>query len=133
MASSFAMSGVYAAPKNSGTISPIPSTPQVSEDTIDMSDPQAQVVASAGTTNGTGNQVTIRSVQAGALPDAPRPSFESLDTNHDGFISESEAEAYSPLANDYLYLAPSGSRGVTREAYRRWRWYCLMETLRTSR
>lgn len=133
MASSLAMSGVYVAPRNSATISPIPPTPQVSDDTMDMSDPHAQVVASAGTTNGTGNRVAIRSVQAGALPDAPRRSFESLDTNRDGFISESEAGVYSPLANDYLYLAPSGSRGVTREAYRRWHRYCLMDTLKTNR
>ncbi|HEX7348168.1 MAG TPA: hypothetical protein VF264_00775, partial [Rhodanobacteraceae bacterium] len=32
----------------------------------------------------------------------PPPAFGVLDTNHDGRISEQEAEAYPPLDSDFL-------------------------------
>ena len=81
---------------------------------------QAHVNSEANTTNATDNQVTVRSVRTSAPPYASKPPFDALDTNHDGVISESEAAAYPPLANDYLHDAEKGSRGVTRVEYERW-------------
>jgi hypothetical protein len=51
--------------------------------------------------------------------DTPRPNFDDLDTNHDGRISEEEAEAYVPLANDFLF-ASRGGRYITHAQYNRW-------------
>ena len=120
MISTFAITAVYAAPQNGTATPPIDASPRVSNDTIDWSGAHSQVVATTDTADGIGNETAIRSVQAGAMPDAPKPSFDSLDTNHDGFISASEAEAYSPLANDYLHVAQKGSRGVTKAEYGGW-------------
>lgn len=49
----------------------------------------------------------------------PPPSFQSLDTNHDGRISESEAQAYPPLDSDFLYVSNQG-KDVTRTQYEKW-------------
>lgn len=49
----------------------------------------------------------------------PPPSFQSLDTNHDGRISESEAQAYPPLDSDFLYVSNQG-KDVTRAQYEKW-------------
>jgi hypothetical protein len=121
LTSSFAVSVTYAATWNS------PSTPQSSasqvnaqDNTAAVSDSQAQVTSTAQTVSATDNQVTLRSVQTPALRYGPKPSFDALDINHDGVISESEADAYPPLANDYLYVARKGSRGVTHAEYDRW-------------
>jgi hypothetical protein len=115
LASSLAVSGVYATPWNGEP------TPQAAQNNVAaVSDPQAQVTSEAQTVNATDNQVIVRSVQTASPQNGPKPSFDSLDTNHDGFISESEAEAYPLLANDYLHVARRGSRGVTRAEYDRW-------------
>ncbi|WHZ18784.1 MAG: hypothetical protein OJF55_000933 [Rhodanobacteraceae bacterium] len=49
----------------------------------------------------------------------PPPSFQSLDTNHDGRISESEAQAYPPLDSDFLY-ASGGGNSISRAQYEKW-------------
>ncbi|TAN07379.1 MAG: hypothetical protein EPN36_01705 [Rhodanobacteraceae bacterium] len=49
----------------------------------------------------------------------PPPSFKSLDKNHDGRISEAEAQAYPPLDSDFLY-ASGGGKYVTRAQYEKW-------------
>lgn len=120
LALSFAVVSTHASAQDSPVQSQVVPPPSVLGNTIDRSDPSAQVVAVSDTTNATGNQVTIRSVQAPAAPDVPKPSFDALDTNHDGIISESEAGAYVPLINDYLHLARKGTGGVTRTEYERW-------------
>ncbi len=49
----------------------------------------------------------------------PPPAFKALDTNHDGRISEAEAEAYPPLDSDFL-LASGGGPTISRTQYEKW-------------
>lgn len=49
----------------------------------------------------------------------PPPSFQSLDVNHDGRISESEAQAYPPLDNDFLHASGQG-KSISRAQYEKW-------------
>lgn len=49
----------------------------------------------------------------------PPPSFKSLDTNHDGRISEEEAKAYPPLDSDFLFVSREG-KYVTKSEYEKW-------------
>ena len=49
----------------------------------------------------------------------PPPAFHSLDTNHDGRISESEAAAYPPLDSDFLY-ASGQAKTISRAQYEKW-------------
>jgi len=49
----------------------------------------------------------------------PPPSFETLDTNHDGRISESEAQGYPPLDSDFLYASGQG-KSISHAQYQRW-------------
>ncbi len=121
LASSFAVSAAYAAPRdNPGA--PQSNAPQVNAqgNTVAVSDPQAQVTSTVQVVDATNNQVTIRSAQTPPPQYGPKASFDALDVNHDGVVSKSEADAYPPLANDYLYVARRGSRGVTRAEYDRW-------------
>jgi len=115
MISSFAVASAYAAPQSTVTTSTT-----VTASTTNTPDARAQAISDADATKVTGYQVVVRSVPTPAVADAARPSFDVLDTNHDGVISESEAAAYSPLANDYLHVAQKGSRGVTRAEYNNW-------------
>ena len=49
----------------------------------------------------------------------PKPPFSQLDSNHDGRISQSEAQAYLPLYNDWLHVAPHAS-SISQAQYDGW-------------
>lgn len=49
----------------------------------------------------------------------PPPSFSSLDTNHNGCISESEAQSYPPLDSDFLFASHQG-KCVSQAQYKKW-------------
>ena len=49
----------------------------------------------------------------------PPPSFQSLDANHDGRISQDEAAAYPPLDSDFLY-ASGQAKTISRAQYQKW-------------
>ena len=49
----------------------------------------------------------------------PPPSFQSLDANHNGCISEPEAKAYPPLDSDFLFASNQG-KCISRKQYERW-------------
>ena len=49
----------------------------------------------------------------------PPPSFKALDTNHDGRISATEAQAYPPLDSDFLYASGHG-KTISRAQYKNW-------------
>jgi hypothetical protein len=49
----------------------------------------------------------------------PPPPFQTLDSNHDGHVSQAEASAYPPLDSDFLYA--SGQRQtISRSQYEKW-------------
>ena len=66
-----------------------------------------------------GTRVTVTSGQPPSRSYGPKPSFDQLDTNHDGIIDRNEAEAYIPLLNDFDNLAHH-VRGISPRAYARW-------------
>jgi hypothetical protein len=66
-----------------------------------------------------GTKVTLVSGQPHDPSYGPRPAFEQLDTNHDGFIDRHEAEAYVPLANDFDHLAFHTTR-ISQRSYAGW-------------
>lgn len=49
----------------------------------------------------------------------PPPSFQSLDANHDGRISEDEAAAYPPLDSDFLN-ASGQAKTISKAQYQKW-------------
>jgi len=49
----------------------------------------------------------------------PAPSFQSLDANHDGRISQDEAAAYPPLDSDFLY-ASGQAKTISSAQYQKW-------------
>jgi hypothetical protein len=64
-------------------------------------------------------QVTIKSVP-GALPaSGPAPSFSQL-ANGGKFITEEQAAAYPPLANDYVHADANRNGKVTKAEYEHW-------------
>jgi len=67
-----------------------------------------------------GGTLTVNSGMAANVQNyGPPPSFQSLDTNHDGRISESEAAAYPPLDSDFLY-ASGQAKTISRAQYQKW-------------
>ncbi len=50
----------------------------------------------------------------------PPPPFEQLATDGSGQITTSEAEAYPPLANDFIHADRNRDMRVSRAEYSRW-------------
>ena len=66
-----------------------------------------------------GTQVTLRSGQPAPDHYGPAPAFAQLDTNHDGSITRDEAEAFTPLFNDFDHLAHHVDR-ISQRQYMNW-------------
>lgn len=67
-----------------------------------------------------GGTLTVRAgMPAQAHQYGPPPPFKTLDANHDGRISQTEAQAYPPLDNDFL-SASHGGKTVSRAQYAQW-------------
>lgn len=79
---------------------------------------QAQVTSEQRSVDQNGDQTVVRTSQPPATNYGPRPSFEQLDRNHDGFVTRDEAEAFTPLLNDFDNVT-HGDR-ISRGQYARW-------------
>ena len=67
-----------------------------------------------------GGTLTVRAGMSDRMPKfGPPPSFKSLDTNGDGRIDQAEANAYPPLANDFLFASGHHST-ISRAQYEQW-------------
>lgn len=63
-------------------------------------------------------EVTVRSVQPAAPTIAPAPSFAQL-SGGSKWITEEQAAAYPPLANDFLHASHNGKR-ISKAQYEAW-------------
>jgi hypothetical protein len=64
-------------------------------------------------------EVTVNSAPAKAPDIAPAPPFEQL-SNGGKSISEDQAEAYPPLANDFVHADGNRDGKVSKAEYQRW-------------
>ncbi|HEX6614270.1 MAG TPA: EF-hand domain-containing protein [Rhodanobacteraceae bacterium] len=69
--------------------------------------------------NEQGATVTVNYGMPAPTDYGPKPPFSQLDANHDGRISESEAQGYAPLVNDWLHVAHHAS-SITKAQYEAW-------------
>jgi len=67
-----------------------------------------------------GTRVTVTSGQPAPDRPAPPPPFAQLDANRDGSISCDEAEAYTPLLNDYDHVTFPHKPRLTQAMYDQW-------------
>ena len=67
-----------------------------------------------------GGTLTVNSgMPANVQNYGPPPSFQSLDANHDGRISQDEAATYPPLDSDFLY-ASGQAKTISSAQYQKW-------------
>jgi hypothetical protein len=85
--------------------------------------PAAQAAPAASQTSATTQtpqgQVTINSSPAPAPTIGPAPSFEQLSGGGKS-ISEDQAVAYPPLANDFLNADSNRNGSISKSEYARW-------------
>ncbi|WP_266160061.1 hypothetical protein [Dyella silvatica] len=83
--------------------------------------PGQQTASTSGSTQFTsprGEHVTVESSMP-AVPSGPAPSFEQLSGGAK-FITESQAAAYPPLANDFLYANRNHNGRLNKGEYELW-------------
>lgn len=90
-------------------------TPPPAQDTMQQAPAPAQTSAPAQTPP---PEVTVRSVPPAAPQFAPPPPFSQLSGGKK-WITEEQAEAYPPLANDFLNVSHHGTR-ITKAQYEAW-------------
>lgn len=66
------------------------------------------------------SNLIIRTGETSYRPSGPAPTFDTLDTDRDGFVSEEEARGYALLANDFLMADSNRDHRVSRREYERW-------------
>jgi hypothetical protein len=64
-------------------------------------------------------KLTVHSVQGPATPVTPPPSFEQL-SNGGKSISEEQAAAYPPLANDFEFADRNRDKHISKSEYQQW-------------
>jgi len=65
-------------------------------------------------------ELVVNSSQPQAHDYGAPPSFAQLDTSHAGYVTPSEADAYPPLANDFIHADANRNGKVSRAEYERW-------------
>lgn len=66
------------------------------------------------------NELIIRTGETSYRPSGPAPDFATLDINHDGNISETEATGYALLANDFKMADTHRDGKISKSEYQRW-------------
>lgn len=80
--------------------------------------PQPQPGQESATTKSAQGQVTVTSSMPAIKDAGPPPDFAAL-ANGKAYVTEEDAAAYPPLANDFLH-ASGGSKHLSKAAYARW-------------
>ena len=65
-------------------------------------------------------EVTVNSGQPQPRDYGPAPSFAQLDRNGAGYIGSDQADAYPPLANDFIHADGNRDGRISRAEYERW-------------
>ena len=65
-------------------------------------------------------ELTVHSGQPQPHDYGPPPPFAQLDTGKRGFLTAGEADAYPPLANDFIHADANRDGKVSRAEYERW-------------
>jgi hypothetical protein len=91
------------------------STPPAASQAPGSSNPGGAGSATYSTAQG---QVVINSTMPAAPSAASPPSFEQL-ANGKKYITKDDANAYPPLANDFLYVSHNGNR-ISKAQYEHW-------------
>lgn len=65
-------------------------------------------------------EVIVHTGQPQATQYAPPPPFAQLDTRNAGYVTSDEANAYPPLANDFIHADGNRDGRVSRAEYERW-------------
>jgi len=65
-------------------------------------------------------ELTVHSGPATTRDYGAPPPFEQLDTRRAGSLSPAEADAYPPLANDFIHADANRDGHVSRAEYERW-------------
>ncbi|WP_395681013.1 hypothetical protein [Dokdonella sp.] len=65
-------------------------------------------------------EVTVNSGQPQPRDYGPAPSFAQLDRNGNGYIGSDQADAYPPLANDFIHADGNRDGRISRAEYERW-------------
>lgn len=64
--------------------------------------------------------VTVHSGQPEAKQYGPPPPFAQLATDGSGYITSAGADAYPPLANDFIHADSNRDGRISRTEYARW-------------
>ena len=65
-------------------------------------------------------ELTVNSGQPQPRDYGPAPTFAQLDRNGAGYIGSDQADAYPPLANDFIHADGNRDGRVSRAEYERW-------------
>ena len=65
-------------------------------------------------------QLIVHTGQPEAKQYGPAPAFAQLDTGGTGYITGDQADAYPPLANDFIHADANRDGRVSRAEYERW-------------
>lgn len=91
---------------------------------IAMAFPAIAAAQSSDTSSVTLPTATGTKTVVSSMPEAPAygppPPFSKLDSNHDGYISQEEANAYPLLANDFIYADSNRDGRISKQEYQRW-------------
>ncbi|GLQ94255.1 hypothetical protein [Dyella acidisoli] len=97
---------------------PAPSTQTTTSPTPSTTPSSSAATGNSATYNTSQGQVTINSTVPTTQPAMSPPSFEQL-ANGKKYITKDDANAYPPLANDFLYASNNGSR-ISKAQYEHW-------------